>query len=250
VSVITLRELRRSKRNKKATRLLDSGSETETEVPIGWDLGNLLGDKESEQEGSESSFGDFSSAAHCNYKFEAEKVDRIPTVVEEEKEFNSEKVETETTMSKESTDSGRGATPEPSLGEFFRFYMDDQRRREEESRRNMETQQKMIQAMMARTEVRDEPPPAPAVTLPCLKEGGEVEEFLTAFETALKVGEVPREHWKRRLVSNLPVPTLVRINGSLTMEDASYAEVVDALRGGSSVTFCSAAEDMSTGEIQ
>jgi len=49
-------------------------------------------------------------------------------------------------------------------------------------------------------------------------------------------------------VSNLPVTTLVRVDSTLTIEGASYEEVVEALRGGSAITFCSAAEDLSSGE--
>jgi len=145
------------------------------------------------------------------------------------------------------------------MGDFFRGVAEDQKRnredqlrreemyREDQHRRD-EAQQKLIEAMMARTEVRDIPPPAPAVTLPTLSEGGEVETFITALETALRIGEIPRNQWKRRLVSNIPATTLVKIDRSLTVEDATYDEVIGALRGGNSITFCSAAEDLSSGE--
>jgi len=101
---------------------------------------------------------------------------------------------------------------------------------------------------MARTGVRDVPPPAPAVRLPTLSEGGSVEIFIEALEMALRAGEVPVGQWKTMLVSSLDQKTSAKIGKALTIENASYEEVLAALKGGVSITFCSAAEDLSSGE--
>jgi len=127
--------LRRSERTRKNRTLVDnhSGSETETEDPIalGWNVGNLGGSGTivEELEGSEYSFGAFSDTAHYNYKFE-ETQKKTKTVSEETKGFeNTDRRDRMT--SKDSTDLGRGATPDTGLGDFMRMYIDKQRRRDE-----------------------------------------------------------------------------------------------------------------------
>jgi len=276
--------LRRSRRKRKTTVTTESDStevETDTEAYSGWNIGDLFeGDKtvveKNPRESPESvhSFGELSNTAYFNHKFDDNPETSTPSfkgVVRREKED----------MSKEpsvvSVDSGLGKTADAGMGDFLRWmaeeqkrsreealaredrYREDQLRREAENRedqirRDAETKEQMarqqlvIEAMMARTQVKDTPRPTPIVTLPKLKEGGDVIAFITAFETALRVAEVHKDDWKTRLVSSLPVETLVKIDSTLTVEGADYSDIIDALKGGSTVTFCSAAEDLSTAE--
>jgi len=244
------RELRRSKRNKKAARLVDSGSETETEDPIalGWDVGNLLGDKESEQEGSEYSFGEFSNTAHHNYIFEREKekVERKPKVVEKVIEFTKGR-EDESVMSKETRDSGRGATPEAGLNDFMRLYIDEQRRRDE--RREQERREEMDRWEEKRREEREQRERERA-------EARDREERLwhriliksNPFEAALQRKKVPRDEWREQLVSHIPIDLLMKVKSQVDDEDESYEDLVGALSNSSTLTFCAAAEDLCTGE--
>jgi len=81
-----------------------------------------------------------------------------------------------------------------------------------------------------------------------VSEGGAVEIFIEALETALRAGEVPKSQWKRLLVSSIDQTTSAKIGKALIVEDATYDEVLAVLRGGTSITFCSAAEDLSSGE--
>jgi len=211
----------------------DNNSDTETESTDNWDLNSTI----VEPSESTNGFSDFSEDT------------RLTTQMANKEQGDRDG------RSTVSIDSGRGTTPEPGMGDFLRVYVEDQRRqreetarRDEESRRVIDAQQRLLEAMMTRTEVRDAPRPTPSVVLPRLKEGGDVEAFMTALETSLTVAEVPRDEWKTRLISSLPVETIVRINSTLTVEGAGYDEIAEALRGSSAITFCSAAEDLSSGE--
>jgi len=75
-----------------------------------------------------------------------------------------------------------------------------------------------------------------------------MEAFIPIFEVSLRMNEVPQGEWKKKLTSHVPVGSLVLIEGILGTVDSSYQEVVDGLMGGSTLTFCSAAEDMCSGE--
>jgi len=247
------RVLRRSKRTRKPRTLIErSNSETdligsETETVVGWKFGNEIVGEESDR-GSEYSYGTFSETAYKDYTFEdeREKREKRPKAVSDEiarVENSSE----EKRMSKKSNDSGRGRTPESGLGEFFKFYMEDQKRRDEESRRTLDTQQRMLEAMMTRTDVR-ETAPAPTIRLPSLKEGEEVETFIVGFETALRLGEVPRELWKRELATFIPMGVLSKVSDVVNKDGSSYNDIVGALRGSVSLSFGSTAENLCTGE--
>jgi len=147
-----------------------------------------------------------------------------------------------------SKETPRRATDEIGVNDVLRVTAEERRIQKEETRQTLETQQRLIEAMMARTEVREPPKPTPQVTLPRLKEGGDVESFLTALEMTLTIAETPKEEWKHKLISSLPVESIARITSTVTIEGADYEELAEALRGSSAITFCSAAEDLSSGE--
>jgi len=214
---------------------------------------------ESEGEGSEESFGDFSATTQFNFN--------------KRREF---KEELEVAMSRESKDSEKGNTPEPGLSDFMRMYMEDQRRRDErdrirreeqerrdeesrvrreeerearqaEAERNLAVQQRLMEALMTKQAAVVEEPNS-RIRLPTMKEGEEMEKFISVFETALKLKEVPRGLWKDELVSHLHLEVLSEIDETLQRGGATYEEIVYALKGGNSVTFCGAAEDLCSGE--
>jgi len=101
---------------------------------------------------------------------------------------------------------------------------------------------------MARSEVRDDPVPAPSVRLPSLKEGEDMETFIVGFETALRLGEVPRGWWKREIATHIPMSVLTKVSDVVNEDGSSYEDIVGALRGSVSLSFGSAAEDLCTGE--
>jgi len=102
--------------------------------------------------------------------------------------------------------------------------------------------------------LREGRPPVPIqahnthVELPKMKETDELEEFIPIFETALRVNNVPPPLWKQKLITHLPLQTLAKVDATLQEEGASYADTVGALRGSTALSFCSAAEDLCTGE--
>jgi len=199
------RVLRCSRRTRKAVvpfggnnKDESTEAESETENTRDWDLRSLIvepsGSDHSVEEsvvgaGSELSFeksvrgsrevnlGDLSNTARLKYQSDMQ---------------NSKEQVDRDGRSTLSHDSGLGKMPEVGMGDFFRWFAEDQKRnredqlrreeeqrrreeesirlqreeaarRDEESRRAIETQQKLIEAMMARTEVRDTTPSAPTV---------------------------------------------------------------------------------------
>jgi len=305
-----IRVLRRSKRTRKTVVPFGGTSEednteveSETETLGDWNIGDLLDGnstviekEESDVEGSEYSFGSFSNTAHIDHSFQEgghrlkgrEETFQVVDTRRETKMSSSKEQTDRAGGSTTSTDSGRGKTPEPALGDFFRFYMEDQKRRDEEakkalalhredverreeesrrreeearrvqredalrrdeeSRRQMETQQKMLDAMMARADVRDSPLPTQTVRLPTLQDGGDVETFITSFETTLRLAEIPRRLWKRELVTHIPMDAITRVSEVANERDSTYEEVLGALRGSVALSFGSAAEDFFSGE--
>jgi len=219
---------------------------------------------------SEESFGDFSTTTQW--------------ILNRCREL---KKEPEVVMSRESKDLGKGNTPEPGLSDFMRMYMEDQKRRDEfdrlrrdeearrraderekreeqerrdeeskarreeerearqaEAERNLAVQQKLSEALMDKQAAVIEEP-NPRIRLPTIKEEDELEKFVSVFETALKLKEVSRGLLKDELVSHLHYEVLSDIDETLQM---SYDEIVFAQKGGNSVTFCGAAEDLCLGE--
>jgi len=182
----------------------------------------------------------------------------------------------------ESKDSGRGSIGTPNMTEFMQMFFEDSRRREEESKRREELErcrrdeenrrrederrrmederERREEANRVREErlfqsVRESRPLAPVtaptpmhVELPRMKEGEELEDFIPIFEASLRMYNIPEDTWKPRLTSHLPLKSLVKIEDTLQREGATYDDVVEALRGCTSMSFCSAAEDMCTGE--
>jgi len=121
-------------------------------------------------------------------------------------------------------------------------------RREEEARNNRAQQQQLIERLMERRAdpVRASPPAI--FDLPRMRDSNELEEFISVFETALKVNEVLRGLWKQKLLTHLPRKALVRMEDTLQTEGSSYKDTVGALRGSTAMSFCSAAEDLCSGE--
>jgi len=114
-------------------------------------------------------------------------------------------------------------------------------RRETEARNNLELQQQLIQTIMDRRAVPVHASPTPSFDLPRMKDSDELEEFVSVFETALKVNEVPRGLWKQKLVTHLPLKALARVDNTLQLDGSSYGDVISALRGSNAMSFCSAA---------
>jgi len=55
---------------------------------------------------------------------------------------------------------------------------------------------------------------APVATnfdLPKMKESDELEEFISVFEASLRVNNVPDELWKPKLMTHLPLKSLVKV---------------------------------------
>jgi len=182
---------------------------------------------------------------------------------------NETQVESSTNeMSKrdaESKDSGVGQGPD--LNEFMRMFFEDQKRRDdkEKERRDEERKEREVErrereeANRARDELlfasmRDvrptlpAPVPTPIAELPRMKEADDIESFIPIFEASLRMNGVPCESWKAKLTSHLPLKTLVPVENVLHSGDSSYGDLVDALMGCSTLSFCSAAEDMCSGE--
>jgi len=197
--------LRRSKRKRKGvvpTKVESSSSGTESvESDSGTVLGWNVSEVESEIEVSGQSFGDFSEQSHWNSDLS-----------------KSIKGEQRREMSRESRDSGKGATPEPGLSDFMRIYFEDMRKRDEmeKERREVETERREEERKERREEqdrrdreqaikeevsrareerlllsLRDSRPPAPEpiprlnIDLPRMRDSDEVAKFLPMFEMAL-----------------------------------------------------------------
>jgi len=261
------RVLRRSRRNRENRVHSDSETETETESDIiaTWGV-DSLGDNnktiiekgESESEESRYSFGDFSSTAQYHHKFGEEPVGKTSfegVVVEQEKK----RMNRDGDVRSKTTDSGLGRTPEPAMSDFMRWMAEEQKknreeallreeRYREEAKGQMELQRLMMERMMARPEAADTPPPTPNVRLPTLQEGGDVEAFISNFETMLKVAEVPQRLWKRELITHVPMEAVTQVGDIASDTDSTYEDVLCALRGSVALSFGSAAEDFFSGE--
>jgi len=271
------RVLRRSKRNRVSV-VSESDSSTDTieseaETVVGWNLGDVsVVDREKSEsvDGSEYNFSEVSNVAYHNHSFE-ENTEILNPGIRDLIEKKQEVMSVEPSTG--SVDSGLGKAPEAGLADFMRLYIDEQRRRderrererrEENDRREEERREERELRDRERAEAREreerlwstvhrttatpETPKLVQVTLPRLKEGGEVETFVTAFETALGIAGIPREDWKTRLISSIPMEAIVRISSTIEVEDVDYDGLKSALRGSNEVSFCSAAEDWSTGE--
>jgi len=182
------------------------------------------------------------------------------------------------TRGTEIKDSGLGQGVGAGMSDFMRIFLEDQARREEkenrrrederrereeemlrreeaevlrretEAKTNLALQQQLIETLMEKRAAPMHTPPTPPVNLPRMREVDELEEFVSVFETALKVNEVPRGLWKAKLISHLPLKALVKIDGTLQVEGSSSYDVVGALRGSNTMSFCNAAEDLCSGE--
>jgi len=171
----------------------------------------------------------------------------------------------------ESKDLGLGQGMGAGLGEVMKLFFEEQRKEREErradreqreraemARREYERQERETEArnnrllmesvVNSRPQVPDPTPPARSIVLPRMGEGDEIETFITGFETALKLGEVPRGLWKRELATHIPMTTLAKVNDTVNEDGSTYEDVIGALRGSTSLSFGSAAEDLCTGE--
>jgi len=258
-------ELRRSKRNKKTVLPGRGVVEEGTEGESGTEVKEVLG-----REGSEVSWGTFSTVAHADYKFSEgtyrlnrKKGSNLTDTRSDKKMYSDKELIEGPGGSTVSTDSGNGATPGPSMSDFIKFYVADQRKKEEAAQRRLEgerearraeaekqmtNQQRLLDAMLARVEITDAPPLTPTVRLPTLQEGGDVETFINNFETMLKIAEVPRRLWKQDLVTHIPMDVISRVGEVAGERDSTYEEVLGALRGSVALSFGSAAEDFFSGE--
>jgi len=248
----TERVLRRSQRNRKP--VLSEGSNSDTEV--------VESETETESIGrSKVSSEAYYKGDRAGYVFEGGRYK-----LNRKEEMFSEKEHAEGPERKRATISsgaGVGSLPEPTMNDFIKFYVEDQRKkdveaqrrlelergeRRAEAERNLSNQQKLLETMLARAKVADTPPPPPTVRLPTLQEGGDVEAFINNFETMLKIAEIPKRLWKRELVTHIPMDAVSRVGDVAGESGSSYEEVLDALRGSVALSFGSAAEDFFSGE--
>jgi len=81
-----------------------------------------------------------------------------------------------------------------------------------------------------------------------MKDGDELEEFISIFDVSLRVNNVPRPLWKQKLITHLPLKSLVKVEETLQLDGTTYDDTVGVLRGCTALSFCSAADDMCTGE--
>jgi len=241
-------DLRSSKRCKEDIELPSGGDdETETEV--------------TESETETESVGQSELDSEASYK--GPRVEYLYTegryVVQKKKDMDGEKEQDRISVRVGGdVRSGAigGALPEPTMSDFLKFYVEDQQKRLEadraerryEAERQIVNQQKVLEAMLARTETVDTSPPVPTVRLPTLQEGGDVESFVRTFETVLKVSEIPERLWKRELVSHIPIGAISKMGEIASDRDSTYEDLVCALRGSVALSFGSAAEDFFSGE--
>jgi len=105
-----------------------------------------------------------------------------------------------------------------------------------------------MQSLMERQAIPDPTPVRPSYDLPRMKVEEEMEKFIPIFETSLRMNHVPQELWKQKLLTHLPLDALVKIEEVLQEDGSTYEEAVGALRGTTALSFCSAAEDMCSGD--
>jgi len=269
------RVLRRSKRNKENSVKVGSDTETgsESEILKSWGIGELSDNNKTvvEQEDSETetsvfSFGTLSNTAFHNETFEDRTVHKVTSFEGVVSGGRMSREGREGDGRSKTADSGLGRTPEPAMSDFMRWLAEEQKRSREESivreerlaeeqrkdredaRAQMELQRLMVERLMARTADTDTPPPTPNVRLPTLQEGGDVEAFISNFETMLKVAEVPQRLWKRELITHVPMEAVTQVGELAGEADSTYEEVLCALRGSVALSFGSAAEDFFSGE--
>jgi len=260
------RKLRRSKRQRKVVTpaLVEQNSSSDTEtvgsepeiiVKTEWDLGD------SSSEGEVKSFDKFSETAQVDFSPSKRTADWAQEIMSREDKAGSK-------------DSGRGTTPEPGIRDFMQNFFEEQRRRDEldrlrrddekrerrdELERRLEDQARREEENRAREDrlfatMRDIRPPAPVqnpnpnIDLPKMRESDEIASFIPIFETALRINTVPEELWKAKLLSHIPLTSLMKVQTSLMEGDMSYEGLVDALMSSSTLTFSAAAEDLYTGE--
>jgi len=271
-------ELRRSKRTRKTVIPFGGVSEEDTEVEsefetagpvVEWKIGTevVRDEEESVTGGSEYSFGDFSNTAQFKYSYPVDK--------HKENMSNSKDHVDRSGRVTESTDSGRGATPDAGLGEFMKMYINEQRRRddrreeerrEENDRREEERREEREQRERERAEAREreerlwmtvnrapatpEPvaAPRPSINLPKMLESEEITEFLPKFELALRLNKVPDEQKRAALNSRVPIESLIKCKTQVDVEECSYDDLVGALGSSSTLTYSAAAEDLCTGK--
>jgi len=125
-----------------------------------------------------------------------------------------------------------------------RVRRDEENRRREDERRQQEIErERRDEASRAQQErlietLRDNrhrpPEPSPTVTsfdLPRMREDDELEEFIPVFEASLRVNNVPNPLWKQKLLTHLPLKSLVKVEEALQIEGSTYEDMVGALRG-------------------
>jgi len=140
------------------------------------------------------------------------------------------------------------ATSGPSPTDWMGMINGFMKTMSDERKKDREIEERRWIEMNKNTPTPDNTRQAPQITLPKLKEGSDVDTFITAFETALCIAKIPEEEWKTRLVSNIPVEAIVRVQSAVNVEDIDYDALKWALLGCTQVSFCSAAEDWCTGE--
>jgi len=101
---------------------------------------------------------------------------------------------------------------------------------------------------MEKRAVPEHAPVQAVFDLPRMKDSDELEEFIPVFETSLRVNGVSKPLWKQKLLTHLPLKALVKVEEVLQTDDSSYEDTVGALRGSTALSFCSAAEDLCSGE--
>ena len=121
--------------------------------------------------------------------------------------------------------------------EIERQRRDDQLRREAEQR-----EERLLLALKEAQPVVPQTVTIVNQKLPEMKEGEEIEVFVSMFEVALHASNVPEQQWCAKLHAHLNPNTKLRIQDIIQNPDATYQMIKDALIGCGTLTFSAASE--------
>jgi len=162
------------------------------------------------------------------------------------------RVPTRTTVTRDTPGATTGPVDVMSLMAMMMNNMREERqieadRRDEERRKDREHDEKRWKELN-RSVTPTDTTRTPQVSLPKLKTGDDIDGFITALETTLNIAKIPEDEWRTRLVSNIPVEAIVRLQSIVNVEETDYEGLKWALLGSNQVSFYTAAEDWCSGE--
>ena len=121
--------------------------------------------------------------------------------------------------------------------EIERQTRDDQLRREAEQR-----EERLLLALKEAQPIVPQTVTIVNQKLPEMKEGEEIEVFVSMFEAALRASNVPEQQWFAKLHAHLNPNTKLRIQDIIQNPDTTYQMIKDALIGCGTLTFSAASE--------